>query len=71
MAQQENAPNKPVHLMFLCGGLLLFYLADDGRIVGVSGLGPASFAREFKVARLMVQRGLVRTRPFCAIPRRG
>ena len=52
-------------------GLLLFYLADDGRIVGVSGLGPASFAREFKVARLMVQRGLVRTRPFCAIPRRG
>jgi preprotein translocase SecE subunit len=23
---QENAPNKPVHLMFLCGGLLLFYL---------------------------------------------
>lgn len=23
---QENAPNKPVHLMFFCGGLLLFYL---------------------------------------------
>jgi preprotein translocase SecE subunit len=23
---QENAPNKPVHLMFLCGGLLLFYV---------------------------------------------
>jgi preprotein translocase SecE subunit len=23
---QENAPNKPVHLIFLCGGLLLFYL---------------------------------------------
>ena len=23
---QENAPNKPVHLMFLCGGLLMFYL---------------------------------------------
>jgi preprotein translocase SecE subunit len=22
----ENAPNKPVHLVFLCGGLLLFYL---------------------------------------------
>ena len=22
----ENAPNKPVHLMFLCGGLLLLYL---------------------------------------------
>jgi preprotein translocase subunit SecE len=26
VAQQENAPNKPVHLMFLCGGLLLFFL---------------------------------------------
>ena len=23
---QENAPNKPVHLIFLCGGLLLFYV---------------------------------------------
>jgi preprotein translocase SecE subunit len=23
---QDNAPNKPVHLMFLCGGLLTFYL---------------------------------------------
>ena len=26
MAQQENAPNKPVHLIYLCGGLLLFFL---------------------------------------------
>ena len=24
---QENAPNKPVHLVYLCAGLLLFYLA--------------------------------------------
>jgi preprotein translocase subunit SecE len=23
---QENAPNKPVHLVYICGGLLLFYL---------------------------------------------
>ena len=23
---QENVPNKPVHLIYLCGGLLLFYL---------------------------------------------
>lgn len=23
---QENAPNKPVHLVYLCSGLLLFYL---------------------------------------------
>ena len=26
MAQQENAPNKPVHLMYLCGAVLFFYL---------------------------------------------
>lgn len=26
MAQQENAPNKPVHLMFLTGGIVAFYL---------------------------------------------
>jgi len=26
VAQQENAPNKPVHLMYLCGGIVLFYL---------------------------------------------
>ena len=26
MAQQENVPNKPVHLMYLCGGVVLFYL---------------------------------------------
>jgi preprotein translocase subunit SecE len=23
---QENAPNKPVHLIYLCGAVLLFYL---------------------------------------------
>lgn len=26
MAQQENAPNKPVHLMFLCGAIVCFYV---------------------------------------------
>lgn len=26
MAQQENAPNKPVHLIYLCGAVLLFYM---------------------------------------------
>ena len=26
MAQQENAPNKPVHLKYLVGGIVLFYL---------------------------------------------
>jgi preprotein translocase subunit SecE len=26
VAQTENAPNKPVHLMYLVGGVVLFYL---------------------------------------------
>jgi preprotein translocase subunit SecE len=26
VAQQENAPNKPVHLIYLCGAVLLFYV---------------------------------------------
>jgi preprotein translocase subunit SecE len=26
VAQQENAPNKPVHLIFLCGAVLAFYV---------------------------------------------
>ncbi len=26
MAQQENAPNKPVHLIYLVGAVILFYL---------------------------------------------
>lgn len=26
--QQENAPNKPVHLMFLIGAVLLFYVTQ-------------------------------------------
>ena len=26
MAHYENAPNKPVHLMYLVGGVVLFYL---------------------------------------------
>ena len=28
MAQQENAPNKPVHLMYLGGGVTLFYVTQ-------------------------------------------
>ena len=26
MAQTENAPNKPVHLIYLCGAIVAFYL---------------------------------------------
>jgi preprotein translocase subunit SecE len=26
VATQDNAPNKPVHLIYLCGGVFLFYV---------------------------------------------
>lgn len=28
MAQQDNAPNKPVHLIYLVGAVILFYLTQ-------------------------------------------
>jgi preprotein translocase subunit SecE len=28
VAQQENAPNKPVHLMYLCGAVVCFYVTQ-------------------------------------------
>lgn len=46
MAQQENAPNKPVHLMFLCGAILLFYVLQWSIdwIWGYFGTAPGEFA---------------------------
>ena len=45
MAQQENAPNKPVHLIFLDGVVIAFYELQwtiDG-IWGYCGTPPAEF----------------------------
>jgi preprotein translocase subunit SecE len=28
VAQQENTPNKPVHLMYLCGAVVCFYISQ-------------------------------------------
>jgi 3-phenylpropionate/trans-cinnamate dioxygenase ferredoxin reductase subunit len=39
-------------------GLLLFHLANSGQVVGLSGVGPTSFLKEFKVARVIAERGL-------------
>jgi preprotein translocase subunit SecE len=43
VATQENAPNKPVHLIYLCGGVLLFYLLQWGMdwIWGYFGSAPS------------------------------
>ena len=45
MAQQENAPNKPVHLIYLCGAVLLFYLLQWSIdwIWGYFGTSPSDF----------------------------
>jgi 3-phenylpropionate/trans-cinnamate dioxygenase ferredoxin reductase subunit len=38
-------------------GRLLFHLDVDGRLAAVSGVGPASLAREFKLAQMLLERG--------------
>jgi preprotein translocase subunit SecE len=45
VAQQENAPNKPVHLIYLCGAVLLFYLLQWSIdwVWGYFGTGPGEF----------------------------
>lgn len=45
MAQQENAPNKPVHLIYLCGAVVLFYVLQWGIdwIWGYFGSAPSEF----------------------------
>jgi len=49
VAQQENAPNKPVHLMYLCGAVLLFYVSQ-WTIDWVWGyFAPDSLPSDFKV----------------------
>lgn len=43
MAQVENVPNKPVHLIFMCGALLLFFLMQWSIdwVVGYFGKAPS------------------------------
>lgn len=45
MAQQENAPNKPVHLIYMCGAILLFYLLQwtIDWLWGYFGTSPGEF----------------------------
>ena len=39
------------------GARLLFHLDGQGRLVGVSGVGPASLARDLRLGQIMVERG--------------
>lgn len=50
MAQQENAPNKPVHLIYLCGAVLMFYVLQ-WTIDWVWGyFSPESLPSEFQIS---------------------
>jgi preprotein translocase subunit SecE len=48
VAQQENAPNKPVHLMYLIGAVILFYLLQWS-IDWVWGFFTPSTPSDFKI----------------------
>jgi preprotein translocase subunit SecE len=49
VAQQENAPNKPVHLMYLIGTVILFYLLQ-WTIDWVWGTFTPSTPSDFKIS---------------------
>lgn len=52
MAQQENAPNKPVHLMYLCGAVLMFYILQWS-IDWVWGyFSPETMPNEFQISMI-------------------
>lgn len=61
MAQQENAPNKPVHLMYLCGAVLLFYLMQwtIDWVWGYFGTPPSDFNVAVLSAVVAVVAGVV------------
>lgn len=52
MAQQENAPNKPVHLIYLCGAVLLFYVLQWSVDWVWGYFSPETIPSEFKVTML-------------------
>ncbi|MBA3405855.1 MAG: preprotein translocase subunit SecE [Gemmatimonadaceae bacterium] len=52
MAQQENAPNKPVHLMYLCGAVLLFYVLQWTTDWVWGYFSPETLPSEFKITIL-------------------
>lgn len=61
MAQQENAPNKPVHLMYLCGAVLLFYLLQwtIDWLWGYWSTAPSEFEISLIAGALAVIAGIV------------
>lgn len=60
MAQQEtNAPNKPVHLIYLCGAVLLFYVLQWSVDWVWGYFSPETMPSEFKITMLSALIALV------------
>lgn len=57
----ENAPNKPVHLMYLCGAVLLFYLLQWTLdwVWGYFGSPPSDFKLSMVSAAIALTAGVV------------
>jgi preprotein translocase subunit SecE len=56
----DNAPNKPVHLMYLCGAVLLFYLVQWSVdwVWGYFGTPPSDFKISLSAAVLALVVGI-------------
>lgn len=59
MSQQENAPNKPVHLMYLCGAVLLFYVLQWTTDWVWGYFSPETIPSEFKITLISAAIALV------------
>jgi preprotein translocase subunit SecE len=59
VAQQENAPNKPVHLMFLCGAVLAFYVLQWSVDWVWGYFSPETMPSEFKLTMVSAVVALV------------
>jgi preprotein translocase subunit SecE len=56
VAQQDNAPNKPVHLMYLSGAVLLFYVLQWTTDWVWGYFSPETIPSEFKI--MMISAGI-------------
>jgi len=56
VAQQDNAPNKPVHLIYLCGAVVLFYITQWSIdwVWGYFGSPPSEFKISLFAALLAI-----------------
>jgi 3-phenylpropionate/trans-cinnamate dioxygenase ferredoxin reductase component len=58
MAGMPERGARTVERAVGAGALMLFHLDRDGRLVGVSGVGPPALRRDVRIGQLMIERGL-------------